>query len=248
MHRRMLAAVFAAALVLPASAAAQRGPGDDEVVLIRGMRISPFVGFLTAFSRTEEWAFEEGDASAFAQSEVDVAGGTAFGAQFEAPLQGRFGWQAAAGYARRGDTDFLVDAGDAFRVDGNHVIFLRGGAALHLHEEDSELVLRRLNASLFGGGVVMHERPRNNLGSAEFLENGTHLGLNVGLNAEIPFGAERFAVQLGIEDNMMWWDESQLRSLAYAYFGSPGSTVESTRASADVAHTWLMRVGIQFRF
>lgn len=238
MHRCMLAAVAAATLGLPASAATQATPQDD-VVGIRGLRISPFIGFLTSFTRMEEWVFEEGNASVFVESEVDIAGGTTFGVQLEVPLQGRFGLVGAAAYAARGDTEFLAVStvgSDAFRVDGNHVILLRGGAALHLHEEDSELVLRSLNASVFAGGVIMHERPRDRLGST-FLESGTHLGLNLGVNAEIPFGAERFAVQLGVEDNMMWWDETQLRSLAYEYFGRPGTTIESTRASADVAHT-----------
>lgn len=250
MQRSMLAALFAATLVLPGSSAAQARP-DEDVVLIRGLRVSPFVGFLTAYTRTEEWVFQEGETSAFAESELDIAGATAFGVQLEGPLQGRFALQGAAGYAARGNTDFVAVSSigtGAFRVDGNHVIFLRGGAALHLREPESELVLRSLNASIFAGGVVMHERPRDRLGSAEFLESGTHRGLNMGVNAEVPFGADRFAVQLGVEDNMMWWDETQLRALAYAFFGSPGTTVESTRATADMAHTWLMRAGVQFRF
>src|SRR5687768_6885181 len=249
MHRCGFATVLAATLVFPASVAAQAGP-DEEVVLIRGLRVSPFIGFMTAFTRNEEWTFEEGAEFMIAESEVDIAGGTAFGVQVEGPLQGRFGLIGAGGYAARGDTEFLAagpGGSDAFRVDGNHVFFLRGGAALHLNERESELVLRTLNASIFAGGVVMHERPRDRLGS-DFLESGTHLGLNLGLNAEIPFGENRFAVQLGIEDNMMWWDETQLRALAYAYFGSPGTSIENTSASGDVAHTWLMRAGIQFRF
>src|SRR5215212_3032197 len=102
MHRSMLAALCAATLVLPVSAAAQ-GPGDDEVATTGGLRVSPFVGFLTSFARAEEWVFEEGDTGAFVESDGEIAGGTAFGVQFEAPLQGRIGWQGAAGYATRGD-------------------------------------------------------------------------------------------------------------------------------------------------
>jgi hypothetical protein len=255
MQRRMFAAVFAATLLLPSSGAAQ-GP-DEEVVLIRGMRLSPFIGVLSSFSRLEKWNFEEGTSSLSAVSQVDIASGTAFGVQLEGPLRRRFGWQAAAAYAVRGETEFAVlqysDPALAFcsggcLVDGNHVMFLRAGPALHLHEQESELVVQTLNASLFAGGVVMYERPRNRLDTASFLSSGTHLGINLGANAEIPFGAERFAVQLGIEDNLIWWDKSQLRSLALEVFGNPGSSKERTRVSADPEHTWLMRAGLQFRF
>jgi hypothetical protein len=245
----MLVAVFAATLVVPAAAAAQYPSSQDDVVLISGLRVSPFAGYLTRFTREEEWYFQEGAASSFVQADVSVAGGTAFGLQLEGPIGGRFGFAAAAAYGSRGDTDFSIrQTGDAFLIDGNHVFMGRLGVALHLHEDVSELMLRQLNASLFAGGVVMHERPRTRLVTDDALANGTHFGLNLGVNAEAPFANNRFAIQLGVEDNMMWWSKAPLRALASEYFGRPGASDDNTSVTAALSHVWLLRAGLQFRF
>jgi hypothetical protein len=248
MHRRVLAAAFAATLVLPGVTEAQFQPLETDVRWSPGFRVNPFVGYLTAFTRAEEWVFQEGQEMAYVQSDVRIGGGPALGLHVETPLSGRFGLTAAGAYGSRSDTDFSVrQTGDVYRIDGAHVLMGRLGLALHLAEDVDELVVRRMNASLFAGGVVMHERPRDRLGSGAAQANGTHFGVNFGVSGEVPFANDRMAVQFGVEDNMMFWRQAPLSALAYAYFGQPGTTPASTIAKGETTHAFLLRAGLRLR-
>jgi hypothetical protein len=247
MLRRVLAAAVAATFVLPAVAAAQARPTETSI-RGPGFRISPFVGYLTGFTRAEEWLYVEAENRAFVQASVRVSGGPAAGVQLDAPLVGRWGLTAAAAYASRGDTDFTVlQTGEAYRVDGHTVLLGRFGLSLHVQEEPTDLVIRRFSASFFAGGTALHEQPRNRLSTGDALTSGTHVGANFGGITEVGLGSGRVALQLGVEDNMMWWREEPLSSLAWAYFGRPGTTRSSTRAHAGVSHTVLVRAGLRLR-
>jgi hypothetical protein len=251
MTRRVLIAALAAALVLPASAAAQLFPGAGPAGLDAWgprYRITPFIANLTSIDRLEEWTFQDDNNFVYMQSDVSIGRGTGFGLHLEAPVRGSFGVSAAAGYARRGETLFTVlETGDMRRVDGMNVLFARVGPSYHMLGEQSEIVLRRLAASAFAGAVVMHERPRNRLGTGDLLSNATHFGLNLGVSGELPFAEDRYAVQLGIENNMMFWNESALAALPFEYFGRPGTARSQTTLRTSMSHAWLLRAGLSMR-
>jgi hypothetical protein len=246
MNRRVLVATLAALLVTPSVLAAQLRPIAEPDPWGPRFRITPFVGHMPAFERTEDWAFDDGEEPVRVRSVQDIARGTAIGLNVDMPLTGRFGVTAAGAYAARDRTIFQVDTDMPFQIDGNHVIFGRAGLIMHLTEDPSELVLRRTNASLFAGGVVMHERPRNALGTADFIDSGTHYGINLGASGSLPFGGDRFAIQVAIEDNVIWWNKRQLASLAHEYFGRPGD-ISQTTVATPVSHVFLLRAGISLR-
>lgn len=247
MTRRVLLAALAATLAFPAAARAQFGATAGEV-LFRGphLQVTPFLGYLTGVNRIEDWSYTDASGSYHAQADLDVGGATMVGLSFEAPLAGNFGLTAAGGYGARDATVFRVlQNGEYWAVEGPHVLLGRLGVAFHLPPETSEFVLRRLGASAHVGATVLHERARHRVGSAE-LEDGTHFGANLGVSATVPFAGDRFAVQLGLEDNMIWWNQRALASLPYEYFDRPGDR-EQTVASVSMSHVWLLRAGLSMR-
>jgi hypothetical protein len=244
MNRRVLLAALAVALVLPGPAAAQVVPMADEPFWNARLRVTPFLGYMTSFTRAEEWT-HTGTTPQFAQIDTEVAGGGVVGLNFDVPVASRVGLTGMAAYASRNETLFRVlETDDIYRIDGSNFLIGRLGAALHLREAVSELVLRRLGASVWAGAVVMHERPRNSLSTGGFLENATHFGANFGFSGELPFANDRMALQIAAEDNLMWWSDSN--ALAYEFFGRPG-TPEETTVSTDMTHAWLFRLGVSFR-
>lgn len=249
MTRRVLTAAFAVLILAPAPGSGQMMPELDATTSRARVRISPFVGYLPGVERSESWLYSNGAERTSAEVETELGSAVAAGLNLEYRLSPKFGVTALGAYGSRDETVFTVtETGDAVLVDGSRVFIGRLGGAFYLHEAVDELTVRRLDASVFAGAVVMHDRPRNDVGTQEFLDNGTHFGANVGLNAEIPFGSDRFALQVGIEDNVMFWREGPLARLAWEYFNRPGTSSAQTTASADVSHVWLLRAGLSFRF
>jgi hypothetical protein len=247
MTRRVLLAALAVTFVLPAAATAQAGAPQADRFHGPRLQITPYVGHLTSIKRVEEWGFTGGTESFYSQAEVELGGATAFGVQLESPLAGDFGLSAAGTYGARDATRFVVlNSGDRRRVEGPHVFLGRLSLAYHLPPETSEFVLRRVGASAFAGGVVLHERPRNSAATGVELDSGTSFGVNLGIAAEIPFSRDRFTVNLAVEDNLIWWDEQALASLPFEYLGRPGQR-DQTVVSANMSHAWLLRAGISIR-
>jgi hypothetical protein len=248
MRRRVFAAAFAASLVLPQSTFAQFSPAADLPAWGAGYRVTPFVGYLTSITRAEEWIHRGGGEPRYMNSRVVVAGGNAAGLSVEAPVRGHFGVGAAGGYASRGNSTFTVlQTGEAYVIDGHDVFFGRLAGTFHMPAETSDFIMRRLGAHAFAGGVVMHERPRTNLVTRDALSNATHLGINLGVAAELPFAADRFALQVGVEDNILWWNRTALAALPHEYFQQPPTTRAQTTVTTDPSHAWLLRAGLVFR-
>lgn len=242
MTRRVLLAALAVVLVLPGTVSAQLVPMQDRP-FSNPLRITPFVGFMTSLIRAEEWTYS-GTTPDFASVDSELGSGGVAGLNIDVPLAGRFGLSALGAYARRDETLFTVlETDEIYQIDGSDFFVGRLGVALHLTERVSELVTRRLGASIWAGGVVMHEMPRDDLGG-DFLEDLTHFGVNFGFAGEIPFSENRFAISIAAEDNVMFWTEST--ALAYEYFGQPGEPA-LTSVNVDPSHAWLFRLGLTFR-
>lgn len=228
MARRLLAAAFAASFILPAAGSAQLMPLQDDPSWTPSFRVTPFIGYLTAADREERWMSGDDDGAVI----LHTGGATAVGVNLEKRILGSWGVTAAAAYGPRGATTVeFIDEGGFFEIEGSDIMLARLGASFNLRDPESALAMRRLNASVFGGGVVMLERPRGEPTGEQALDDATHIGVNVGVNGELPFASDRFAVQLGIENNFMWWGEQT-----------------SVRTSSDASHTWLLRAGMSFRF
>lgn len=249
MNRRVLAAAFVATVLLPGAGSAQMMALQDDPTWTPRLRITPFIGYLTSVARTDEWFASTGTGTDQRQVAVEVGGGAAAGVAASLNLMGRWGVTGAVGYGMRDGLIFEPEVGAALQLEGDsRVMFGRAGVNLWLIERESELTLRRLNASVFAGGVVMHERPSESA-TGDLVGNATHFGVNIGLEGEMPFASDRFSVQLGLEDNILWWDETQMGNLAFAYLddGSGTMTRAQTTAETDFSSAWLVRLGISIR-
>lgn len=253
MIQRVLTAALAVSLaipsgvVMPSAAKAQRGPLFDQPAPPR-IRLSPFVGHLNGVTRNERWQRQDADGVALLDARVHLADATGAGLVADALLGRHFGLSAGASAFTRGETVFSVtQTGDAVRTDGANLFLARLGLALHMPTEQSEFVLRRLEASVSAGGLAWLERPRNTLGTGDILGNSTQYGVNLALHTALPFGGDRFTVHAGVEDNITFWNEAALARLPRAYLGN-GAGQGQTEATTSATHSWLLRAGMGFRF
>lgn len=249
MRRCLLATLLMGMFALPATAAAQNGPLYREPGARPRVSIAPFVGYLTAFTRSEEWGFDTGSTTLHTDAAVALASGMLGGLNIEVPVIGPLGVVAAGGWGRRGDTRVSVqDGADAFRFDGHDVLFGRLGLALRLRQDASDIVVRRIGAAIFGGGLVLQDRPRPTLGSLDYQEEATHYGINVGFVVDIPISGNRISLQVAAEDNIIWWDEIALANVPYEYFEQPGTSRDQTTVIAERTHAFLLRAGLSIHF
>jgi hypothetical protein len=248
MTRRVLTAAFAVCLALPAGAAAQMGPTAFDRTPAPRFRVTPFVGYLTGFVRQEQWIYtQSGTQVSTVDVDTNVEGGPGAGVHVEAPFRGLFGVSAAAGLFVRDESAFVVlNDGQVIGLDGTNTFMARLNAAFRMPTEESEFVLRRLDAAVYAGGVILHDRYRNTYGTADLLDNATHFGINLGLSAELPFANDRFAVQVGAEDNIILWRGSSLEPLAALYQGRPSGATHVS-ATAKRSMSWLLRAGVSIR-
>jgi opacity protein-like surface antigen len=247
MTRRVLTAAFAACLALPAAAGAQMVPTVFDHPSPPRVRITPFAGYLTGFVRQEQWTYTDGANVVGLVTDVHTKGGPGGGIHVEVPVRGLFGISAAAGLFSRDESTFVVlHSGDMRGIDGANTVLARLNVAFRMPTEESEFVLRRLDAAVYAGGVLLHDRLRNRFGTADLLDNMTQFGINLGLSAELPFAADRFAVQLGAEDNIMFWRTAGLEGLAMAYPDRP-TGARAVTVSTSASHTWLLRAGLSMR-
>lgn len=249
MIRCVLAAACAAWLALPASTEAQDPRTLFETAPRPGIRIGAFGGYLTGFLRSETWTVHAGDNVTTADADVQMADGPGGGVIVDVGVLGNLGITAAAGAFSRGETIFEVDeSGDRWRLDGATVYMVRLGLSYQMPTDASESVLRRLDASVFASAVVLHDRLRNDLGTADLVGDATHRGLNIGMSGELPLGGNRFSLQAGIEDNIMFWRGEDLALLPWEFYDRPGTSPDVVRVRATPSHAWLLRLGVTARF
>jgi hypothetical protein len=246
MNLRFHVTIILAVLTLPAPATAQqvvqRGPDTRPRV-----SISPFVAYFTPFSRVEEWGFDTGDATVHTDAVTDMGGGPAAGLSVEVRVAGPLGVVGAGAWGQRGDTHVSVQQGaDSFRLDGAEYLLGRLGLSLRLRQDPPDIVAHRVGAKIFGGGVVLRERPRPELGSPDFQEEATHYGASVGLGVDVPISGNRISLQVAAEDNFMFWNEAALARVPYEYFDRPGTSRDQTTVIARRSHTFLLRAGLSF--
>jgi hypothetical protein len=245
MTRRVLTAAFAVCLALPAGAAAQ--PTAFDHTPAPRFRVTPFIGYLTGFVRQEQWRYSDGSQVTTVETDMHVRGGPGAGVHFEAAARGPFGVSAAAGFFVRDESAFVVlNSGETIGLDGINTLMGRLNVAFRMPTEESEFVLRRVDAAVYAGGVVLHDRYRNTYGSADLLDAATHLGVNLGLSAELPFARDRLAVQFGAEDNIIFWRGASLEQLPMRFQGRPSGTTGVAVATTR-SMTWLLRAGVSIR-
>ncbi len=251
MQRRVLAAAIAFICVIPAVANAQLMPLQDDPSWGPRLRVTPFIGYLPSVTRNDTWIHSSpGSDVAFTEVEYEVASGTALGVNGEVVLRGPWSALGTIMYGSRGESRFdLIDSGQEFEINGSRYIFTRAGISLALREKDSDLMLRRLSASVFAAPFYMREIPRSELGfeNLDVFNASNHFGVSLGAAGELPFARDRMSLQIAVEDYATWWNGGALKRLPDSFINdqTPGA---STRVETSVSHMWLMRAGVSYRW
>jgi hypothetical protein len=231
-----------ALLLLPASASAQLVVTEPDVRVPR-IRITAHIGYLVPFTRSELWGHPEGGDTRYDQVTTSVPSGVALGAHGEVTIAGPVGLSIAAAAATRGGTRFRVEGDEPRLLDASTVVLGRAGLSFQLPNETADLVNRRVRIALFAGGAMLHERPGDAFGIGNLLQSATHYGAAFGAIAERAFSNDRFALQVGVEDYLISWNEAALARLPAVYYSEAGTT-----ATTGSSHLWLLRAGITIRF
>lgn len=237
---------LAAAALLPGTVAAQASPTLAPPP-VRGLRVSPFVGWATGATRKESWHFADGAGNRVTQAvDMDLADGPAAGVVVELPLRGPLHLLAGLTYVDRDDAEFTLEGGERWVFTGSRNIFVRAGAGLQLRKTD-EMTVRRLAATVFVAPFYLLELPKeiSSIEDSDLFDAAHHFGLGFGVNAELPFAQDRFAFQLGFEDYLTLWDEARLARLPDWLHDAP--SIGATTVDADLTHQLLLRAGLSIR-
>ena len=242
--KRHLVVAFAALLVVPRLAAAQA----SDVGWGPKLRITPFVGVSPSFVQTGEAVVLTNSGIATHDYDLDFASGFGMGLNVEYNFWNRFAVVGGGMWSSRSDGE-LVDFEDEriYEIDGANFWIAKAALAVRLREIDPDLQLRRLNASLYAGPAIIHDRPKKELftpPAAGVTQN--HIALNMGAEAEMPFSNNKMAWVLALEDYMIFWDNDDAR-------GRVEGTLQAVTPDAAVAveprksHLWILRFGLTWR-
>jgi hypothetical protein len=251
-HRVPGAAALSIALscVLPLAAHAQLLPLQDDPSWGPRLRVTPYVGYMPAITRNETWIHNNGTMNTFLDVDYRLGEGFAAGVNGEVTVHGP--WNALVGvmFATRDDNEFFItDSTQTFQINGSRYLFARAGASFRLKERESEMVFRRLSASVYAAPFYMREMPRAQTGFEDdaVFDASNHFGLSGGIAAELPFARDRLSVQVAVEDFATLWSSDALARLADSFFND--ATVGSaTRVDSDISSQWLVRAGLSFRW
>ena len=243
--KRHLVVAFATLLVLPHPAAAQASDAGWGPSL----RITPFVGISPNFTQTGDAAVLTTNGISLHEYEYRFASGFGVGLSAEYRLWNRFVVIGSGRWSTRGDAE-LTDFDDQliYQTEGTNLFMAKAALGVRLRDSDSDLQLRRLNATVFAGPAIIHDRPK----SDAFTSPGagvakTHLALNLGAEAELPFSNNKMGFVIGLEDNMIFWDNDDIQARVQGPIQSqnPGSQIA---VEANNSHLWVLRLGLAWRF
>jgi hypothetical protein len=243
--KRHLVVAFAALLVVPRLAAAQASdPGWGPK-----LRITPFVGISPSFTQAGEAIVLTDAGFRTHDYDLDFASGFGLGIAAEYRLWNRFAVIASGMWSSRGDSE-LFDFEDEliYEVDGTNLWMAKAALAVRLREVDPDLQLRRLNASVFAGPAIIYDSPKEEAFTPpEAAESNIHFALNMGAEAEMPFSNNKMAFVLGLEDNMIFWDNDNTvgRVASAIRLQHPGAAIA---VETNRSHLWVFRMGLAWRF
>jgi hypothetical protein len=243
---RHVLATLAALVVVPAVASAQAAPLPDTDRWGPTLRITPYVGFAPMFTRIEDRLTYHGDAAEFGRVEVEHPGGLTLGLDADYRVHRALGVALGAGFTTRGrNLEFSHAEDEVFEAAGSDFVFARAVATLRLQEPESELQLRRLSAALFAGPVLMREIPAADIGRGTG-DGMNLLGFGFGGGGEIPLAGPNLLLHVGIDNNVIWWDTTELARRVDAVNAAFGLETW-TEIETNVSHLWVLRAGLTFR-
>jgi hypothetical protein len=242
--KRHFVGALAALAMLPQLATAQSGD-----VWGPHIRFTPFVALSPGFKQVgEAFLFNDGSLEVH-DYEVNFASGFGMGVATQLRFWNRFSLIGSATYSTRGDGE-IIDFTDntRYEIDGSDFYTVKAGLSLSMREVESDLQMRRLNATVYVAPALVHERPKTEMFTPEqSAQVKTYPALNFGAEAEMPFANNKMAFVLGLEDYMIFWDQQAAgdRVEGYMQWQYPNATAE---VEASRSQMWVLRAGLAFRF
>jgi hypothetical protein len=242
--KRHLVVAFAALMVMPHLVAAQAtddGWGPK-------LRITPFLALGPSFTQEGEASVLPSN-SPLSEREYELRYGSGFGLGVAAEyrLWNRFGVLASGMWLSRNDGELEFVDVITYEGESTNMWIVKGALSVRLRDEDKELQLHRLNASIYAGPAFILDRPKTEPTTpAGATENENLFALNFGAEAEYPFSNNKLGVMLGLEDYMIFWDDDAAlaRVSAPILFDDPGAAVA---VEPRFSHLWVVRLGLTWR-
>ncbi|MGQ0813246.1 MAG: hypothetical protein ACT4O1_02140 [Gemmatimonadota bacterium] len=242
--KRHWVCALATLAALPCVAQAQGDPGWGPV-----LRVTPWIGVSPGFTQEGFATVFTGGGVGGREYELEYGSSISFGANAEYRFWQRFSAIGGVVWSSRGKGD-LLDFEDeiAYATDGATLWMVKAGLALRLREVRPDVQLRRLNASITAAPVFIHDVPKTNpLTPAGGDEVADHWGLNLGAEAELPLTGGRLAFQVGFEDYIIIWDETNFNPRVAGYIRTQNADA-AVAIEPDNSHLVMFRVGLSWRF
>ena len=219
---------------------------DRQPGVVQEGRLTAFIAYAPRFTRAEHRRVLV--AGEVRQGDFAIRHGAGHGAGAAVEIRAFDVVRLGTGFTflRRGRS-FEGEGGDTtFASSDVNVVLSRASVIVRFQEGDEDLQRSRLHTGIYAGPAYMLEIPRSPESSSRSLRAMGNWGFAAGLDAEIDL-SRSVAVNVGVEDYLMYWNEEELgRRIdeGFAVQGLDTSTLVSTRAS----HGWVFRAGLAFSF
>jgi len=253
MNRCVLA--LAGLLALPVCAAAQSGGGvytadpHPQQLPYSRFGITPFVGARLPFSTGAFYVFTE-DGGQF-RVDQDREGGYALGLNAEARLNRSIGIIGGISYSGAGqDISQVTSASgnaDSLQIDGPTFWFAKAGLSWRLPDPIRDT--RRFHPSALitiAPAVVITDYAEVD-GFPELSETSTSFALNLGADAMARLGRGNWAITLGLEDYITFWNEDDIvERESFIWNELTGQPVQLD-LDYGTSNIWMVRFGVSYR-
>jgi hypothetical protein len=243
--KRHFVVALAALVILPQLAAAQSGDG----LWGPRLRITPFVGISPSFKQFGEAVVATDTDISVREYEVRFASGFGMGVSGSLRLWDRFAIIGSGMWSTR-DEGELIDFADEilYEIDGTNFFMAKAGVSMSLREIEPDLQLRRLNATLYVAPALVHDRPKTEVFTpVAAAQAQTYTALNFGAEAEMPLANNKLAFVIGMEDYMIFWDETKANGRVQGYFQAREPSAV-TAVDPERSQLWVLRLGMTWRF
>jgi hypothetical protein len=243
--KRHLVVALAALVILPQLAAAQSGDG----LWGPRIRITPFVGISPSFKQIGEVFVATDTDNTIRDYEVRFASGIGMGVAGSFRLWNRFAIIGSGMWQMR-DEGEMIDFGDqiVYEIDGSNLWMVKAGMSMSMREIEPDLQLRRLNATVYVAPALVHDAPRAQVWTpASAAQAHTYSAVNFGAEAEMPMANNKIAFVVGLDDYLIFWDETKANTRVQGYFQS---REPSAVTAVDLSRSQMvvLRAGLTFRF
>lgn len=253
---RSSALALAGLLALPALATAQDGVGmpteqNPQILPRTRFAVTLFGGARVPYTSGEYFVFtESGDQF---RVEEERGGGFSLGVEGEVALRGPFSAIASLTYTSS-DQDIysVIVPGDSvtslqFQSDGPTVWLAKAGLRARLPDPFRDARRHHPSAFVHVAPALVWVRQGDVEGFPELGDDNLHFALNLGADAVTRIGRGPWALSVGLEDYITFWDTESFRDRDEVIFSSIYEEPVQIEYDYGTSNILLIRVGVSYR-